>query len=254
MATDDSVSKVPGEGDYPVTIGRYPSTALARIDASLLLGAGIDADVQGEFGGDALSYYGTAVRQITLVVPSRQRDQAIQILSEAASSRPAARSEDWICSECKEINGREFDSCWSCGKPWHESDEEHVPDVPRHVLPSNDAAPMELPPLDANPYAPPIATNVVVDAGSEDMNEINRRMRRGMIFSLVFPLLFFILAWMGWQTQRKIATGQISASDKQVRWLAVMTWISGILSFLMTIVALSALNHIVMQLRSGRYW
>ena len=124
----------------------------------------------------------------------------------------------------------------------------------RHVLPSKDAAPMELPPLDANPYAPPIATNVVVDAGSEDMNEINRRMRRGMIFSLVFPLLFFILAWMGWQTQRKIATGQISASDKQVRWLAVMTWISGILSFLMTIVALSALNHIVMQLRSGRYW
>lgn len=254
MSSDDSVSRIPGEGDYPVTIARYPSTALARIDASLLLGAGIDADVQGEFGGDALSYYGTAVRQITLVVPSRQRDQAIQILTEAAQSRPAARGEDWICSECKEINGREFDSCWSCGKPWNESDEEHVPDVPRHVLPSDDAAPMELPPLDANPYAPPIATSVVVDAGSEDVDDINRRMRRGLIFSLVFPLLLFVLAWMGWQTKRRIAAGKISASDRQLRWLSLMTWISGILSFIMTMFALYGLDHIVMQLRSGVYW
>lgn len=250
MATDDKVSKVPGEGDYPVTIGRYPSTAVARIDASLLLGAGIDADVQGEFGGDALSYYGTAVRQISLVVPSRQRDQAIQILTEAAQSRPAARGEDWICSECNEINGREFDSCWSCGKPWNESDEEHVPDVPRHVLPAEDAPKLELPPLDENPYAPPNVTSVVFDAETEDVDDAIRRMWRALILSFAFPPLLFISALMGLQTQLKISKGVLTASSKQRTRLTALTLMSTVSALILAFF----LIHIFGEFWYGGLW
>ena len=245
MATDDSVSKVPGEGDYPVTIGRYPSTAVARIDASLLLGAGIDADVQGEFGGDALSYYGTAVRQITLVVPSRQRDQAIQILTEAAQSRPAARSEDWVCSECKEVNGREFDSCWSCGKPWNESDEEHVPEVPRHVLPAENAPKLELPPLDENPYAPPNVTSVVVDTGSENVDDMIRRIWRGVVLSFAFPPLLFVSAFIGVQTQLRISNGSVAASESQRKRLGFATLVSSSLAVIVAFLLIAF---------AGQFW
>ncbi len=235
MSSSESVSRVPGEGDDPVVIARYPNGAVARIDASLLIGAGVNADVQGELGGDALSYYGTAVRQVTLVVPSRQRDLAIQILKDAAQSRPAQRTEDWVCSECQEVSGPEFDSCWSCGKPWQESDREFVPELPDHLKVKEGSGPLELPPLDENPFAPPTMRSDAADLGSEATDDEIRRVWRGVILSFAFPPLLLFSTFRGAMALGRIGNGSLTATAKQRRKLTALTIFSAIAGIILSL-------------------
>lgn len=242
MNSTESTCGIPGEGDDPVMIARYPGAAVARIDALLLINAGVDATVQGELGSDALSVYGTALQQITLVVPSKQRDLAIQILKDVARSRPAGRTEDWVCADCREVSGPEFDSCWSCGKPWNESDLRLAPVLPDLLHQQRNPGLLRVPSLSENPFASPATTSSRVDLHSEEAEEIIRRMWRAIVLSFAFVPLLLVSTLLGARTLVRISNGSLSSTEKQRKKLFMLTLFSCASGLIIMLLILSSIS------------
>jgi len=152
-------------GDVPVAIRMYARSLEAALDVATLESHGIPAQIMGDNVGDTLNWYGLAVQKVELVVPRLKAAEAQKILAEQAAQHSDNQRTDWVCSGCSEVNGSEFDSCWSCGKIWSmELDQEHVAKNLAQPLPTANDAVYVLPDQDENPYAPPIAGTVVIVA------------------------------------------------------------------------------------------
>ena len=218
-------------GDFPVVITHYISEVEASSDMAALQSVGIDARMLGNFSTDGLNYYGLAVRKVELAVPSRQAKQAVEFLKELSSSTPRERQADWTCSDCNEINGREFDACWSCGKTWTADDRVYEADNLAQPLPSADARfpAITFPDLDSNPYAAPVTESVVVATSGEDMEELIRRARTGTIMCFAFPPLLLLVVFMAVHGLMQANSGQLQASSQQIRRLTTIAVIAGAL-------------------------
>ena len=214
-------------GDTPVAIALFTSGVEASLPAAVLQSHGIDAQVIGDTVSDSLNV-GLAVRKVELVVPSRQAERARQLLKELADARPP-RSADWQCSGCGEINGAEFDACWSCGKAWSvDDDSEHVPESAIMTSPSSAGAGLALPDIDPNPYAAP-AIAAIVSSPDHDAAELAiRRTRNGMLLSLFFPPLVLVVLFEAANALTKASGGELPSSPQQRRRLLIWSF-AGIL-------------------------
>lgn len=225
MAVNESPSSE--HGDSPVTIRRYVSGVGAAMDAAVLQSNGIDASVVGDEAGDSLGF-GMAVRKAQLVVPSRQAGRAELLLNEVATTVPGNRQTDWKCSACGEVNGRQFDHCWSCEKEWTSADLEYEPEQLAQPLPSADAPPIVLPEQDRNPYAAPVIGTVVAAAPGEAAEDDIRRTMRGVVLGTLFPPILLFVVLMGFHSLSQFAAGQRQASSAQYRKLVIITSVAAI--------------------------
>lgn len=216
------------QGDFPVKLADYISEAEAATDLAALQSVGIDAQVHGNVSGDVLGYYGLALRKVELVVPSRQAEQAARFLKEF-SARTQQRESDWTCSACQEANGKEFDDCWSCGKPWSKDDADlfettqvSASPIPQgsYILPSVQ---------NTNPYAAPVSGPAVEVAAGEEMENLIRSTWRGTVLSIAFPPILVVVLLVAFHGLSKAGAGQILASREQIRRLLFAAAIAALL-------------------------
>jgi len=129
-------SRSSSSGDDPVAVRLYARSINAALDVGTLESHGINAEISGDTVGDTLNWYRLAVQKVELIVPRRKAAEAQQILAERSAEHSGNQRTDWICSSCGEINGSEFDSCWSCGKTWSaEHNREFVAETIAQPLP-----------------------------------------------------------------------------------------------------------------------
>ncbi len=212
-------------GDDPVAIRMHARGMEAALDVATLESYGIVAQITGDNVGDTLNWYGLAVQKVELVVPRHKVAEAQKILAEQVTSRSENHRTDWVCSGCSEVNGSEFDSCWSCGKTWSlESDQESVPENMAQPLPTDDDPIQILPEVDANPFAPPVSGTVVTAAPGTEVEIEIRRAFRSMILSLSFPPLAIYTFFLGVQMLSRISRNELTASASQswrLRWIMI---------------------------------
>ena len=217
----------PAFGDDPVAIRLYARSIDAALDVATLESHGIAAEISGDTVGDTLNFYGLAVQKVELVVPRRKVEEAQTILAERLATQSANLRPDWVCSDCDEVNGREFDSCWSCGKTWSpEHDEEFVAETNAQPLPTDNDPVQFIPEHDANPYAPPIAGTLVEAAAGSEVDLEIRRAFRSVVLSLFFPPLAFYTFYLAAKTLSRISRNELPASTKQQRrlqWILIAT-------------------------------
>lgn len=204
-------------GDDPVPIRLYARSIEGAGDVALLESHGINARLVGDSAADGLNY-GLAVQKIELIVPRTEVEQANKILAESSTRSGLLNRTDWVCSGCGEINGREFDSCWSCNKVWSAADdEEYEPQTIAQPLPGPDDPVLYLPEQDSNPFAPPVeGTRVNVALNPATDAEIRRAMR-SLVVSCLFPPLALYAFFVAANTLSRIGHNELTASTSQ-RW------------------------------------
>ena len=205
-------------GDVPTTISRYISEVEAASDIAALQSIGITTHLLGGFSSEALNYGGLALRNVELVVPAKDAEHAVRFLKEQYAA-PKVRKSDWVCSDCGEVNGPEFDACWSCEKTWSPDDAEYEPSTMAQPLPTNEGPGIELPDQNENPYAPPVSGTAVRAVAGDAMEELIRRTFRGTILSLAFPPLFLVVFFLGLHGLANASNGSIPCSASQFRRL-----------------------------------
>ena len=205
-------------GDVPTTISRYISEVEAAADVAALQSIGISTHLLGSFSSEALNYGGLALRNVELVVPAKDAERAVRYLKEQFAA-PKARKTDWVCSACGEVNGPEFDACWSCEKTWSPDDVEYEPSTLAQPLPKNDGPGVELPAQNENLYAPPVSVTTTQTVAGDAMEELIRRTFRGTILSLGFPPLLFVVFVLAFQGLINANNGTIPCSASQGRRL-----------------------------------
>lgn len=215
--TDSRTAQLPAD-DVPTVIFRYVSEFEAAADVAALESIGITTHLAGSFSSDALNYAGLAARNVELLVPSKDAERAVRFLKEK-SAAPRLRSSDWTCSDCGEVNGAEFDTCWSCNKTWSSDDREYEPSVLSQPFSPDAVSTFELPPPSDNPYAPPVAGTVVQTTSGDAMEEIIRRTSRGTILSLAFPPLLIVVVLLALKGLVNAGSGAIPCSRSQFRRL-----------------------------------
>ena len=220
-------SRNSASGDDPVAIRLYARSIDAALDVATLESHGINAEICGDTVGDTLNWYGLAVQKVELIVPRRKAAEAQRILAVRSAEQSGNQRTDWICSGCGEVNGSEFDSCWSCGKTWSaEHDREFVAETVAQPLPTENDPVHFLPDEDPNPYAPPIAGTLVSAAPGVDVEFEIRRAFRSLILSLFFPPLAFYTFIISAQSLSRIGMNELPASSKQRRrlqWILIAT-------------------------------
>lgn len=214
-------------GDDPVAIRLYARSIDAALDVATLESHGIAAEIMGDTVGDTLNWYGLAVQKVELVVPRHKAAASMKLLAELSTRRSENQRLDWVCSGCSEVNGSEFDSCWSCGKTWSaEHDQEFVPGNLAQPLPTENDPIHHLPEQDANPYAPPVAGTVVIAAPGIEVEAEIRRAFRSLILSMFFPPLALYTFFLAAQTLSRISRNDLAASTTQswrLRWIMIAT-------------------------------
>ncbi len=85
----------------------------AHFAQGLLEAEGLQSFIEGEHANLALSYVGSAVGGVRLLVLDTDRQLALEVLNRAEEK--AQGGEEWICGKCRETVDAGFDVCWSCG-------------------------------------------------------------------------------------------------------------------------------------------
>lgn len=163
-----------------VSVATFSVTAEAELARQALEAAGIAAVLDGETTASTLSYIGTAIGGVRVLVRQADQESARRVLQSIRhdNSTAAGGSAAWICPNCSVDVSADFDVCWQCGStrdgtrdPTFSVDELDLPteseaslaDVsrPGHAT----RADLSSPPPDANnPYRSPAVVELLVDA------------------------------------------------------------------------------------------
>ena len=95
-----------------IKIATFQNSLDAHFAKGLLEAEGLQSYLEGEHGNLALSYVGSAIGGVRLMVDEAEREAATDILNREEPA--AARGEDWLCQKCFETVDAGFDVCWNC--------------------------------------------------------------------------------------------------------------------------------------------
>jgi len=96
-----------------IKIATFHNPLEAHFAQGLLEAEGLQSYIEGEHANLALSYVGSAVGGVRLLVSEADRQLALAVLDRADESK--ATGAEWVCSKCCETVDVGFDVCWSCG-------------------------------------------------------------------------------------------------------------------------------------------
>jgi len=142
-------------------IASYANAADADHLKAVLQDHGIRAFVDGGDLQTSLSYIGSALGGVHVIVRSDDVDKAIEIKDELSQESHEPAGDPWFCGQCEEVVDAGFQVCWSCGGERSEVeapmpatanlDDEPLPEESSEPLPDREH-------FDgANPYASPQA-------------------------------------------------------------------------------------------------
>ncbi|MCA9153602.1 MAG: hypothetical protein KDA38_02395, partial [Planctomycetales bacterium] len=201
-----------------ITLATFENAGQAYAAQGCLAARGIMAQVDGDVSHTALSYVGSALGGVKLLVLAEDADAARECLA-TADPDSTDDSGPWQCDKCQEEVDAGFDVCWSCGATREEAaiPLKHVP-LRAEVLPSlpavenepdasdpNDHSKLHLPRDPKNPYAAPTQVgavnraSIVEERGGDDETEaLVLRAWRASIIGLVFwpGILHFYSMWL----------------------------------------------------------
>lgn len=159
-----------------VKIASWHNPADAEHAKAVLNWNGIDAFIEGADLKTSLSYIGSALGDVKLIVRSEDSQRAQRLLDELSREARDPINGPWFCGECEEVIEPGFDMCWSCGQP-REEVEAPFPEVADLATESEGSDPRDpanasLPEsasVDAtNPYAPPTVQAMFEKIEAED--------------------------------------------------------------------------------------
>ena len=96
-----------------VKIATFHNPLDAHFAQGRLEAAGLQSYIEGEHANLALSYAGTAIGGVRLLVSEADRQLAMEVLDQGATDEPAGV--EWMCRKCCETVDAGFDVCWNCG-------------------------------------------------------------------------------------------------------------------------------------------
>lgn len=169
-----------------------------------LLREGIPCEVVGDDLATSLSWFGTAVTKVDLLVGKNDVEQAGQILL-AEDQQFFGHQHDqwgidsrlgWVCENCDEVNDTTFDLCWSCKADRSPTAlQRPLDEEPRNLVAGD--APVHSQDEDLSPYRAPMAISETT-AFAEDLVTANR-VYRAAILSLYFPPLTLYTVYLLWK-------------------------------------------------------
>ena len=191
-----------------VQIQSFESAVFAEIAKARLANSGIEAFIDGANSATYMSYVGTALGGVRLLVRSEDVVAASLIM---LSSALETNKEDspWFCRKCNEEIEAGFSVCWSCGNSRDLVGQEIVPvaieATPKVVSNPNESAAsaptnpvaIEQAAKSDNPYLSPQARSVVPLVAVIETNAIDERVeeillrawRASIIGLLILPLI-----------------------------------------------------------------
>ena len=208
-----------------VPIESFDSPYEAEIAKRWLEDHGVEAYVDGSSSFTALSYVGSALAGVRLMVVDSQIDQAQIVLRDFVRDRSQAHGFRWWCGSCREENESSFDLCWRCGRDRREVEaefpiEKRGQSTKEPVLESTDVLPTTRPVADeTNPYSPTsvpsLAQTITKSDGllPEESEEMLQRAWRSSVLGITLPFLLTLYSVvlllgamdtkMGWTSKGK---------------------------------------------------
>lgn len=184
-----------------VPIESFTSPYEAEIAKRWLEDHGVEAFLDGSSSFTALSYVGSALAGVRLMVPDSQIDQAQIVLRDFVRDRSQAHGFRWWCGSCREENEASFDLCWKCGRDRGEVEaafpiQKRSPTTPEPVLDSTDVLLAKQPVADeSNPYSPtavPRLRLITTESDGllpEESEEMLQRAWRASVLGISLPFL-----------------------------------------------------------------
>ncbi|MEW4563776.1 hypothetical protein AB1K70_14680 [Bremerella sp. JC770] len=181
-------------------IASYANAADADHLKAVLQDHGIRAFVDGGDLQTSLSYIGSALGGVHVIVSSVDADKAIEIKDELSQESHEPAGDPWFCGQCEEVVDAGFQVCWSCGGERSEVESPMPATADLKEAPEEEPRPEErhepLPDPShfdgANPYASPLAkTSFAEEPGkpfeiNEDAEAMLVRSWRAAILGLTF--------------------------------------------------------------------
>ena len=99
-----------------IEVANFALETEARQMQSLLESNGVPAFIDGATANTMMSYVGTALGGVRLLVKKSDVAAAAEIL-QTINHQDATDSGPWHCGECGEDVDAGFDLCWACGRP-----------------------------------------------------------------------------------------------------------------------------------------
>ncbi len=96
-----------------IKIATFHNPMDAHVAQGLLEAEGLPSYIEGEHANLALSYVGSAVGGVRLLVSAAHRQLALEVLERAEENKTTGA--EWMCGKCCETVDAGFDVCWSCG-------------------------------------------------------------------------------------------------------------------------------------------
>lgn len=182
-----------------VPVRVYGDSHQAHLAASLLQEHGIDSVVTGDEIGTTLSWYGSAVVKVDLMVQQGDAEAALKLLDDleqdlrrsgnTLADGPDQADFDWICPNCDEKNPTSFAACWNCETP-QPTDPVLVraEQLRRNTIEAT-ANTVDIDKTDSerSPYDAPAVQQLKVRLTSD--HDLVTRATRAAVFSIFFPPL-----------------------------------------------------------------
>ncbi|MCA9191449.1 MAG: DUF2007 domain-containing protein [Planctomycetales bacterium] len=197
--------------DKLITIASYFNALEACSDKGLLENAGIPAFLENENSNLALSYIGSAVGGVRLMVPAQSQARAQELINNAREKT----CEAWYCGNCQQDVDAGFEVCWNCGQHYSLTSSNR-PVINRSFGEEEFLALAHNRLQDiknlATPYSPPIAqTPLAGPIESSRHDEKLKSLWRILVLSMIAPLLLPFAFW----TWISLSTSYFTFSPRQ---------------------------------------
>lgn len=198
-----------------VCVRVYGDSHQAHLGQSLLQEHGIDSVVTGDEIGTTLSWYGSAVVKIDLMVQQANVDAALKLLDDleqdlrrpgnTLADGPERADFDWICPDCDEKNPTSFAACWNC-ETQQPADPTLVKAEQRRrntIEETANSVDVDKTDSERSPYDAPAVQGFKVRLTAD--HDLVTRATRAAVFSLFFPPLSLYCLYL---TYRCFAEGR----------------------------------------------
>lgn len=229
-----------------VKIASWYNAADAEHAKAVLNWNGVDAFIEGADLKTSLSYIGSALGDVKLIVRAEDAERATKLLNALILEARNPHSGPWFCGTCEEVIEAGFELCWSCGQPRSEV-EAPFPETAALAseIPSTDprdpanASLPETASIDAaNPYAPPLVREMqepIDDEGpthQEEAEDLVMQSANAAVLGILIPLfgtlysLFLLFAALRLSWNYSSETRQLIVQSLVVNFVVSAIWLA----------------------------
>ncbi|RCS52632.1 hypothetical protein DTL42_07275 [Bremerella cremea] len=183
-------------------IASWLNAADAEHAKAVLNWNGIDAFLEGADLKTSLSYIGTALGDVKLVVRTVDAERASKLLQALIQESRDPQTSPWFCGACEEVVDAGFDLCWSCGQerskveaPFPEvADLASEPSGSDTTDPDNALLPPASGTTQTNPYAPPLVRQMQepiddeANLAQEEADDLVIQSANAAVLGILIPL------------------------------------------------------------------